>query len=240
MKNKSSFSIFKNSSGFSLVETLAALAIFTIIMLGSFDSFLKAEKNLKSQDLLFARQRLFQNLVQIMGNPASIRAANIKMGNTTTLHKCLHGMVCIPFGTTLPPQGISLYLPPMFFDGTKMQMSGVISGPPGQPVQYSLEGEPCVNNPAGTACAPDDYPIAVTTTYEVVCPPHYDIMVSYNTAEPGPNTNADITPSPYCMVAQYLKIRYNFYPTPGAKPNLSFPAQNGVVWVSAVMVARSQ
>lgn len=175
-----------------------------------------------------------------MGNPASLRAANIKMGTSTILHRCLHGMVCIPFGTTLAPQGISLLLPSMFFDGSKMQLSGAISGPPGQPVQYSLEGEPCVNNPAGSACAPDDFPIAVTTTYEVVCPPHYDIFVSYNTAEPGPNTNADITPSPHCMVAQYIKIHYNFYPTPGANPNLSFPAQNGIVWVSAVMVARSQ
>lgn len=226
----------KSQRGYSIIELLIAIGIFSFLLLGAAGSLLQFSSSVGDQDLYTSRARIFQSLVYMMGMPATIRASVEKEGSGGPLWNCvkLPG-ACI--SKTLYP--VTLVLPEITTDASgNVITSTAISGPPANPLRYSYKGEIC--DPAVSACSVDEYPISVSTRFEAICPPEYDI--NSNGIWP---TTKPIYPDGLVLLnqcnnsAHYIKIHYSFFPTPGASSKFDFAPITGVIYVSSVAVRTS-
>lgn len=216
-------------SGFSVIEILTTLGIFSLILIASASFFTQMNRKISEEEYAETRMRMFQNLIYIMGMPATLRGSlEYDATQSGNLSKCIRGgMGAVPT-TPLP---VALFLPVVSGDATFVRTSGQISGSPNRPLRYSIEGTACTAaNPIN--CNPSDYPISVTTEFLPVCPPAYDYYYGYWTGPVYPN---GLTIPSVCGRAQYIKIFYRFFTTPGAAPHLSFSELTGSMMVSAVL-----
>jgi len=226
----------KSRSGFSVMEMLLAISLFSIVLIFSIASFQKADQAIENQNIVSHRQRLFFNLINAFGMPASVRASVEVNGETSALWKCVRGFQCTPDIR----QDITLYMPPLFSNGSSVTVSGPISGPPDAPLLYSLKGIPCLPS-AGSTCSPDKYPIAVSTQFQAICPPKYDIHAKGNVWS-GPIYPDGLIPitGEDCLRAHYLRIFYKFELVGGSPKIAHFRTVQGSVMVNSVSVNLSR
>jgi Tfp pilus assembly protein PilV len=215
------------TAGFSQLEILVALGIFSISLTASIAFFSQANRHLNEQTYLETRVRIFQNLIYMMGMPATLRGSLENDTPSGNLWKAVrNGMGPVPTS----PWPIALFLPVVAGDATTVQTAGRISGPPGAPLRYSTEGIVC-DSTVPSGCDPAEFPISVSTEFLPVCPPAYDYYYGLWSGPIYPNGLAIPTS---CNRAQYIKIFYHFFPTPGAPSDLSFTPLTGSIMVSAV------
>ncbi len=223
----------KSGAGFSILELLIAISIFSSLLLFSMESFLKAESAIREQDMVLKRIQLFQGLINMMGMPNSIRAT-IEQDSTTDLAKCVRGPWCDEALT----EDLTLHLPPLYMGTSGINISGAISGPPGHPVLYNLYGDSC-DTSVGT-CDPDEFPISVHTQYQAVCPPMYEyfsVAAYWPLGTPIYPAGIAHVPGTTCIRAHYIRVLFVFEPTPGATSAVSFKPVQGSIMVSAVSIA---
>jgi prepilin-type N-terminal cleavage/methylation domain-containing protein len=228
----------KKNSGFSLIEILVAIGVFSIALYASINFFSQVNQGLKRQSYTQTRIRLFQNLIYIIGMPTTIRASLENDTATGRLWASVRG----GFGTVpgmgavpIAPLPIALFLPVVGGDATTVVTSGMITGTPGAPMLYSLDGGNCIPS-AGTVCDPAIYSVSVSTTFMPICPPIYD---AWNGVWAGPIYPNGLRIPTSCSHAQYIKVFYRFRPTPGSPPELDFTPVTGSIMVSSVIANTS-
>ncbi len=235
MKNKKRSRKFGSRSGFSLVEVSVAFAIFSTLILISIESFWKAEQALKIENETMTRIRVFQGLINIIGMPSTLRASAYSAGAATSpLGQCVFGLTgTCPNPSTL--RDLTLLLPSLTVAGSGVQLSGLISRGPSAPILYNLEGVGC-DPLIDSSCLAAQYPIAVSTQWEVVCPPKCDMTyqwphVPWVASDGTDHVNPEGLSIPnVCRRAHYIKIHYKFEPaTPG---QYNFSTETGTLMVS--------
>ena len=228
-----------SSAGYSVLENLISIALISATFLLSIGSYVQAQKAVQLQNESNTRVRAIQSLISIMGMPSSLRAAAYNEGRTSALGECVFGTTgSCPASSITSWQPLSLLLPPRNAAGATVELSGPISGGPAHPILYSLEGLAC--NPAtDSACTPHDFPIAVSTEGQTVCPPKCDVTFYYAggtwVASDGTNhVNPEgLQISNWCPRAQYIRVRYTFKLAPGASDQFNFQTVSGTIMVSA-------
>jgi prepilin-type N-terminal cleavage/methylation domain-containing protein len=214
-------------SGFSLVEILVSISIFSFLILVSIGSFSQANQALKRQEQGMTRSRLFQSLIYVMGMPAALRAAGENAGEGSRLWACIQGGACHVGNYT----DVVLYLPPLVADTSQVVTSGAITGTTADPLLYNLDGIPCK---PGETCSPEDYPVSVSTQFDGICPPQYDQTHALYWPEDKPINPDGLEIKTSCHHTHYIKIKYTFKPTAGAPASMYFEPVTGTLWVSAV------
>lgn len=222
--------------GYSIIELLVAIGIFSFLLLGAAGTFWQFSSSVGDQDLFTSRARIFQSLVYMMGMPATIRASVESEGAGGALWNCVKLSGACDAKTL---HDVTLVLPEITTDAANNVItSTAISGPPAHPLRYSYQGEIC--DPVKATCPEDEYPISVSTRFEAICPPAYDI--NSNGIWP---INKPIYPDGLQLLnkcnnsAHYIKIHYVFSPTPGASTKFDFAPISGVIYVSSVAVRTS-
>jgi hypothetical protein len=231
----------KLTLGYSLIELLISLGVFTIFLMGSVESFWRAEQALQAQTETMTRARVIQNLINILGMPSGLRVTAYKEGLNSDLGKCIFGKsASCPNPNQL--RDLILLLPPLTATSNHLALSGPMTGGPAAPMLYNMAGVAC--NPATSAsCTSKFYPIAVSTQWEAICPPKCDVTY---TSPAGPWVASDgtnhVNPEGLqipnaCQRAHYIKIHYKFELASGAPTKYNFKAVTGSIMVSATMAA---
>jgi len=215
----------QNSNGFSAIETLIAIGFFSMSLLTSVVFFAHANISIKQQAYFETRTRIFQTLIYIMGMPSTLRGSMENDTPTGMLWKSIRGNLGTVPAAPLP---IALFLPVVAGDATSVVTSGQLTGPPDNPLYYSLEGGSC----SGVSCDPTVYSISIITEFTPICPPAYDYYYGVWSGSINPN---GLQISTNCHRAQYIKIFYTFQPAPGVPAELSFAPVSGSIMVSAVL-----
>lgn len=229
MKTSSKATLLGSQSGMSIIEMLVALGIFSFLLLVSADSFWQSSKALQNQETVVARNRVLQNLIYIIGTPASIRSSLENAASGSPIWTCVYGKPC----TTGTIQDLVVYLPPVGVDGNKVVTSGAITGTPTKPMLYNLRGEIC--DPSAGPCDASEFPISVSTQFDAICPPMYDYKKGVWPSSKPINPDGLQIPTT-CEYAHYLKVFYRFEPAAGSPPELSFPPVTGSLYVNAVKI----
>jgi hypothetical protein len=225
----------KTGAGFSVMEVLSSVAIFSFLLLASASFFSQMNQSILKQRYTTSRVRLIHGLIHIMGMPATLRASGAA-SPTSVLGKCInHFQNALCSGLSIAaPEGVALYLPPI--TGTTIaNLSGPLSGTPAAPLFFSPEGKVC--NPNLESCSPELFPIAVSTRALPICPPSYSVVANPNWSQPV--YPAGLAPMSDCWQSQYIKIFYDIRPAAGAPEALVFAPVNGTIMVSSVMAGLS-
>jgi hypothetical protein len=224
-----SFQFAQGRKGFSAVESLIGIGLFSISLLASVSFFSQVNNGMSQQTNSINRLRLFQGLIYMFGMPTTLRGSLNNDTPNGMLSKSINGDI-----GTIPtsPLPIALFLPIVSGTATTVLTSGMISGTPAEPLQYSLSGTTCL--PAvGTLCDPQIYPIAVSTEFLPVCPAKFDY---YRGKWVGPVLPLGLAIPNSCFRAQYIKVIYTLKPAAGAPSDLQFTPVTGSIMVSAVLV----
>jgi prepilin-type N-terminal cleavage/methylation domain-containing protein len=227
-----------HEAGFTLIEALVTISVLGILITTSILFLSDAQTSLKVHEQPITRTRMIQSLINIMGMPASVRASAIQAGTTSRLYLCAREGGC---NSADPTTDLSLYLPVMTeYPLGSISTSGRISGPPSDPVLYNLDGVAC--DPAAKTCLPTEYPIAVSTQFDAICPPQFDVISGIRPVPLGSDVPLRplLDPMPSCFKANYIKIHYNFSLAAGAPATYSFPPVTGTLMVSATKVFHSE
>lgn len=219
-----------STAGFSIIEVLVSIGIFSILLLASASFFSQINQSIKQKQYAVARIRLIHSLINIMGMPATLRASGAA-APTGVLGQCIvhsQGAICSGWANQ-PPSEVALYLPPI--TGTTVaNLSGPLSGTPSAPLLFSPDGKTC--DPQRANCPPETYPISVSTRALPICPPAYSAATDPNWSQPiFPNGLVQMSD---CWQSLYIKIYYEFRTTAGAPERFSFAPVRGTIMVSSV------
>lgn len=216
------------SKGFSSIEILVAIGVFSITLLASISFFSQINRSIQMQNQSEIQRRIFQGVIYLIGMPSTLRGSMEHDTSNGILWKSIrNNLGSLP----VSPVPLTLFLPVVTGNSTSVFTSGKISGPPSSPLLYSLDGGSC-DPSTGANCDPKIYSISVSTEFLPICPPQYDY---WNGAWAGPVFPNGLVLSNSCNRAQYIKVFYNFKPTPGAPPELVFAPITGSVMVNAIL-----
>ncbi len=165
-------------NGFTLIESLVACAILSIVVLAAAGAVSQAYRNLNQQYFLLGRDRLALAITQAAGSPSAIRDSLIQITGTILQDPDNQAMFsCIHWGSP-PCDGSNTFRPFRLYDPYylatqgSIQQGGPMAGTPTKPIQYNPDGSSC--DTRSNSCPAALYPISVYSEFRSICPPIWD------------------------------------------------------------------
>ena len=233
-----------------MVELVIAFAILAVAIMGSMEIVMQSDTASVNQKVLATRSRIIENLTNLAGLPASIRASVLEHDENERLELCVYGWWCLGETPTneREPIPFRLYVPFIERQANGDLMTGtVLTGTPEQPIRYNYMGQIC--DQSVTECPIDNYPLEAFTEFTAVCPPVFDDSYNWSLRQGrpyyGPIFPDGLVPGDQCGIARYLKIKLTVRPSQdraGRRPAkiVSFPPYEKTLTVTVREVRDGQ